>query len=145
MATVVLSDDLWAIIAPLLPPDPPKPKGGRPRLDDRRALNGVLFILKHGLGWQALPKELGFGSGMTCWRRWRTWVEAGVWPKLSQVLLDRLGRAEQIDWDRAHIDSSSVPAPRGAIKPGPRRPIGGNRAANTTCSSKTPASRSLRC
>ena len=127
----LLSDDLWAVISPLLPPHPARPKGGRPPLDDRAALNGILFVLRHGIAWSALPMELGFGSGMTCWRRWRDWTEAGVWPALRQVLLDRLGRAEQIDWSRANIDSISVPAPRGGQKRVRIRPTVGSRAANT--------------
>ena len=129
----LLGDDLWAVIAPLLPAHPARPKGGRPPLDDRAALNGILFVLRHGIPWSALPKGLGFGSGMTCWRRWRDWTEAGVWPALRQVLLDRLGRAGQIDWSRANMDSISVPAPRGGLKQVRTRPTVGNRAASITC------------
>lgn len=55
MSKPLESDELWAIIAPLLPPEPPKPKGGRPRLDDRRVLTGIIFVLKSGIGWELLP------------------------------------------------------------------------------------------
>ena len=71
MATQLVSDELWAAIAHLLPLEPPKPKGGRPRLADRAALTGILFVLKRGMPWEMLPQELGYGSGMTCWRRLR--------------------------------------------------------------------------
>ena len=71
MTKPLLSDDLWAAIAPLLPPVPPRPKGGRPRVSDRAALTGILFVLRTGIPWELLQQELGCGSGMTCWRRLR--------------------------------------------------------------------------
>src|SRR3712207_2986459 len=113
MSTSLLPDDLWNIIAPLLPPEPPKPKGGRPRLPDRAALAGILFVLKTGCPWQALPKELGSGSGSTCWRRLRDWQRAGVWVRLHRLLLDRLRSCRRIDWSRAALDSASIPAKGG--------------------------------
>lgn len=69
MSKPLVSDDLWAVVEPLLPHEPPKPKGGRPRLSDRAALTGIIFVLKSGIPWEMLPQELGCGSGMTCWRR----------------------------------------------------------------------------
>ena len=114
MATPLVPDELWAIVEPLLPPEPPKPKGGRPRVPDRAALTGIIFVLKSGIPWEMLPPELGCGSGMTCWRRLRDWQEAGVWDRLHQTLLDRLGEADRIDWSRASLDSASIPAKRGA-------------------------------
>ena len=62
MAKLLVSDDVWAAIAPLLPPEPPKPRGGRPRLRDRAALTGILFVLHSGLPWEMLPAEMGCGS-----------------------------------------------------------------------------------
>ena len=73
-----MSDALWALIAPLLPTRPPRPKGGRPPLDERKALEGIVFVLRTGIPWAMLPRELGCGSGMTCWRRLRDWQAAGV-------------------------------------------------------------------
>jgi len=113
MAKQLVTDELWAVIAPLLPAEPAKPKGGRPRLDDRKALIGIIFVLKSGIPWEMLPQEMGCGSGMTCWRRLRDWQEAGIWAQLHQVLLERLQADEQIDWSRASLDSASVPAPGG--------------------------------
>ena len=98
----------------MLPPESPKPKGGRPRVPDRAALTGILFVLKTGLPWEYLPQELGCGSGMTCWRRLRDWQVAGVFERLHRALLDRLGRANPIDWSRCSIDSASFPAKKWA-------------------------------
>ena len=71
MAKELVPDELWTIIDPLLPPEPPKPNGGRPRVPDRAALARIIYVLKSGIPWGMLPKELGFGSGVTCWRRLR--------------------------------------------------------------------------
>jgi transposase len=125
-----VNDTLWEAIAPLIPPEPPKPKGGRPRVEDRKALGGILFILRTGIGWQELTTEMGFGSGSTCWRRLEEWQTAGVWARLHRVLLDRLGDADRIDWSRVSVDGSSVAAKRGANKPGRIRRIAANRGRN---------------
>ena len=114
MAKKLVSDELWEVVEPLLPPEPDKTDGGRPRIDERAALTGIIFVLKSGIPWEMLPQEMGCGSGMTCWRRLQEWHEAGVWEELHRVLLDRLGEADQIDFSRASVDSASVAATRGA-------------------------------
>src|SRR5918993_5114320 len=110
MSKPLVTDELWAIVEPLLPPEPPKPKGGRPRVPDRAALTGIVFVLRTGIPWEYRPQELGCGSGMTCWRRLRDWRKAEVWHRLHQTLLERLEAAEQIDWSRASLDTDSVAA-----------------------------------
>ncbi len=130
MRKLLVSDDLWAIVDPLLPPEPPRPKGGRPRVPDRACLTGILFVLKTGIPWEYLPQEMGCGSGVTCWRRLRDWQAAGVWDRLHHTLLDRLGEADRIDWDRASLDSASIPAKRGAMRSAPIPPIGAGQARN---------------
>ena len=96
MSKELITDELWEIIEPLLPPEPPKPRGGRPRVEYRAAaLAGIIFVLKSGIPWEMLPKGMGCGSGSTCWRRLRDWQEAGVWEVLHRVLLDLLlGKAK---------------------------------------------------
>ena len=128
----LLTDALWARIEPLIPPEPPKPKGGRPRVPARATLTGILFVLKTGIAWADLPTELGCGSGVTCWRRLREWQAAGVWGALHRALLDELGVAGKLDWTRASVDAGTVPAPGGAKQPGETRRIGANWAANAT-------------
>jgi transposase len=142
MAKPLVPDDLWAAIEPLLPPERPKLKGGRPRLPDRAALTGILFVLRSGLPWEMLPAEMGCGSGMSCWRRLRDWHEAGVWAALHRTLLERLQAAGQIDWRRAALDSCSIAAKRGARKSGRTRRIVASRVRSAT-SSRMPAAHHL--
>src|SRR5512140_739829 len=104
MSKPIVSDKLWKVISPLLPPKPAKPRGGRPRVSNRAVLTGIIFVLKSGIQWKMLPQEMGCGSGVTCWRRLRDWQEAGIWEELHQVLLNKLGEAGRIDWSRAAVD-----------------------------------------
>jgi transposase len=111
----LISDELWALVEPLFPPRRPAAHGrtGRPRTSDREVLEGIAFVLSTGIGWAKLPTELGYGSGWTCWRRMREWAEAGVFDRLHQTVLDRLGEQGRLDWSRASLDSVSVRAKRG--------------------------------
>ena len=145
MAEPLVSDELWAVVAPLLPPPGAKQKPGRPRVPDRAALTGIIFVLKTGIPWEYLPQEMGCGSGVTCWRRLREWHQAGVWQRLHHVLLNRLGEAGRIDWRRASADSARLPAKRGAVPPAQTRLIGPSRAANTIWWATATASRWRRC
>jgi transposase len=88
---------------------------------DRQVLCGILFVLHTGIQWDYLSQELGFGSGMTCWRRQAAWNEAGVWDQLHLVLLRKLRAAKQLDWSPAVIDSSHVRAVRRGPKAEPAR------------------------
>ncbi len=111
----LVEDRLWDLIEPLLPPRPaPKGPGGRPRVDERAALEGILFVLHTGCRWRDLPPRLGYGSGHTAWRRLRAWQQAGVWDRLHRLVLDELSEAQRIDWSRGCVDSVSVRAKRGA-------------------------------
>jgi transposase len=117
MAAALVPDGLWDVIEPLLPLPKPKPQGGRPRIPDRACLRGILFVLRSGVPWEMLPKELGCGSGMTCWRRLRDWQESGIWQLIHYGLLDWLCRFNRIDWSRAVVDSCSVRAVFGGSRP----------------------------
>ena len=140
MSKPLVSDELGALVAPLLPAETPKPKGGRPRISDRAALTGIIFVLKSGIPWEMLPPEMGCGSGVTCWRRLRDWQAAGVWDALHRTLLNRLGEADRIDWSRASLDSASIPAKRGASASGRTRRIAANRARSAILWSSEAAS-----
>ncbi len=134
MATELLPDELWHEIKPLLPPSPPpSSKGGRPPVDNRDALRGILFVTRTGIPWQMLPKEVFGVSGSSCWRRLRDWTALGVWPDLHKRLLNRLGKAGGVNLDRVVVDSQSVRALRGARTPDPTLRIAANAAANAMC------------
>ena len=107
----LVSDELWEQVAPLLPLEPkPSPLGGRPRVTNRQAFTGVVFVLKTGIPWQFLPIEMGCGSGSTCWRRFAEWTQLSVWSTLHNLFLSQLGKAGAINLERAVIDSASVRA-----------------------------------
>ena len=117
MARPLVSDELWAIVEPLIPTVPRRFRHpGRKRIPDRQVLTGILFVLQTGIPWEYLPQEMGCGSGMTCWRRLKEWQEQGVWQRLHEVLLARLHAADRIDWSRAVIDGSHIRAVGGASR-----------------------------
>ena len=128
MAKPLLPNALWELIRPHIPLHPPRPKGGRPPLDDRKALIGIIFVLKTGIPWEYLPQEMNCGCGMTCWRRLRDWWRAGVWDKIHTILLSRLRACKKIDFTRFLIDTSHVRAVGGGMQTGPspvdRRKLG---------------------
>ena len=134
MAKPILDDRLWKVIEPLFPLPKKRRRRypGRKPIDNRKALCAILFVLKTGLPWEYLPQELGWGSGMTAWRRLHAWQKQGVWKKVHEALLAHLQGAEQIDWSRAIIDSSSVRAVHGGKKRAPVPQIALNLAASIT-------------
>ena len=129
----LVEDELWELVEPLIPvPQRRVRNPGRRRLPDRLCLQGILFVLHTGIGWEHLPQELGFGSGMTCWRRLRDWNDAGVWQRLHEVMLARLREANRIDWSRAVVDSSHVRAVKGGPPRGRARSTAAGRAPSIT-------------
>lgn len=132
MAKELVSDELWAIVEPLLPPEKERRyrNPGRKPMDRRRVFTGILFVLKSGIPWEMLPQEMGCGSGMTCWRYLHAWQEAGVWQKVHEVLLAKLREADKIDWSRAVVDSGSVRSVLGGRKAARIPRTGENLGAN---------------
>lgn len=117
VAPWIVSDAFWSRVERVLPKKERRFRyPGRKRLDDRAALQGILFVLHTGMAWRHLPLELGFGSGSTCYRRMVEWQDAGVWEQLHALLLAELRAADQIEWSRAVADSSHVQAKKGAPK-----------------------------
>jgi transposase len=115
MAKPIIDDALWERIAPFLPPKPRRSRfAGRKPLDNRKALTGILFVLKTGIAWEDVPQELGCGSGMSCWRRLHEWQKTGLWQILQQLLIAKLPDAQKIDWSRSEAGSESRRAVMGS-------------------------------
>jgi transposase len=143
VAPWIVSDELWELVEPLLPKTERRFRyPGRKRFPDREALQGILFVLHTGIAWTQLPAELGFGSGVTCWRRLDQWQRVGVWERLHAVLLARLRAAGELEWSRAIADSSQVQAKKGAPKRARARSTVAVPAPNTISSSMRRGSRS---
>lgn len=106
-----IPDQLWEQIAPFLPEQRPKPRGGRPRVPDRVVLAGVVYRMKTGCQWKALPRK--FGSGSTCHLRFQAWVEQGVFADIFAGLVAYYDFKRGIKWDWASLDSATVKAPKG--------------------------------
>ena len=125
VASWELSDSLWARIEPVLP----KPKsryrgrgknrkhiGGRPVAAHRQLMTGILYVLRTGGQWNALPKE--FGSGKTAHRYFQRWVRAGVFKRLWQAGLSEYDELKGIDWKWQAADGAMTKAPLGGEKTG---------------------------
>ena len=115
LADDLVPDELWALVAPLLPAPPRPPYGGRNRtISDRACLAAIVYMARTSTPWRLLPtQELGCGSPATVWRRLNQWANAGVFEQLHLVVLDRLGAQGRLDWSRAAVDTMSVRAKRG--------------------------------
>jgi transposase len=111
----LVPDQLWAMVASLLPTSPRPPYGGRRRIiPDRNCFAAVVFMARTSTPWRLLPtQELGCGSPATVWRRLNQWARAGVFEALHLEILNRLGEQGRLDWSRASLDSMSVRARRG--------------------------------
>lgn len=113
MGRIHLTDRQWAFVHPYLPPPA---RTGRPRTDDRRTIEGILYVLITGCRWQDLPRE--YGAPTTVWRRLKRWGEEGVWERIWRAALAALDRRGQLDWTKALLDGSFAPAKNGGDKVG---------------------------
>lgn len=108
-----IPEPLWQMLKVLLPSELPKPKGGRPRNDERAVLGGIIYRLRTGCQWRAIPRE--FGSGQTCHRRFQEWERAGVFQKMFICMLHYYDHRRGIQWQWGALDSVIVKAPKGGI------------------------------
>lgn len=113
MSRIHLTDQQWAFIQPLLPPPA---RTGRPRANDRRTIEGILYILITGSRWQDLPRD--FGAPTTVWRRLKRWSAMGIWERIWRAALTELDRQDMLDWSMAFLDGSFAPARKGGDKVG---------------------------
>src|SRR5215218_1397519 len=111
MAWRRLTKEQWEAIREHLPQRKPSVQGGRPRVDDRRCFEGILWILWTGAQWSELPRR--YGSPSTCWRRLKEWEEMGLLLKLWRVFLAQLNDQQKLRWDECFADGSFIPAKKG--------------------------------
>ena len=114
-----VSDELWKKIEPLLPKHKPSPKGGRPRVPDRQAMDGIFFVLRTGCQWNAL-NETGICSSSTAHLRFQEWTVAGVFQKLWATGLKDYDELQGIDWSWQSMDGAMTKAPLGGEKMRPQ-------------------------
>jgi transposase len=126
-------ETMWREVDPLIPvPQRRFLYPGRKRFSVRACLEGILSVLRWGIPWNELPNTPGRPSGKTCWRRFDEWQKAGVWPQLVERLQTRLAQADQVDWERAIVDSTIVAAKRGALKSARTLPTGAVQPQSST-------------
>lgn len=112
-----LTDDFWEQIEPFLPNVESSPNGGRPRIPDRTVMSGIIFRLRTGCQWKAIPRQ--FGSGATCHRRFQSWCATGVFRTIFAALVGYYDAQRGIDWQWASLDSATVKSPKGGDCTGP--------------------------
>jgi transposase len=113
-----LLDALWTRIAPLLPPQPDRPKGGRPRADDRACFEGIVYVLRNGIRWNAMPKC--YPSSTACWNRYALWTRLGIWSTIWAMVLEELQAAGKLDLSELAIDATFAEARKGGTASEPQ-------------------------
>lgn len=116
-----ISDELWAVLAPLLPEHVNRHRfgGGRPRVADRRCADAIFYVLRTGCQWEAL-NQTELCAKSTAHDRFQEWVEAGVFLKLWQAGLERFDELHGIDWEWLSMDGAMTKAPLGGEKNRPQ-------------------------
>jgi transposase len=127
-----IPDELWKRIEVWIPKRRRSPKGGRPSVADRRAMSGILYRLRTGCQWDAIPSE--FGSRSTCYRRFVEWTRAGVFKMMHVEMLLYYDEQRGVDWEWCSLDSASVKAPKGGASPVPILQIVASLARSATSS-----------
>ena len=106
-----MPEPLWELAEPLLPPEPAKPKGGRPRVDRRRVMDGIYYRLRTGCQWKAIPRSLMASS--TVHDYFQAWQEAGVFYRLWHEALKLYDDKVGIEWLWQALDGAMTKAPLG--------------------------------
>ena len=144
MTRYLLSDEQWARLAPLLPPE--RPPTGRPARPHRAVVEAILWRLRTGAPWRDLPEA--FGPWQTAYSRLRRWEAAGVWGRALAALQAEADADGRLDWLRHHLDGTVVRAHQhaaGAKRGAATRPSAAPGAASppsSTCGPRAAASRS---
>ncbi|MCX8500587.1 MAG: IS5 family transposase [Alphaproteobacteria bacterium] len=112
-----IPDDMWTIIQPLLPARRPAGTPGQPQLCFRRVLNGILYVMRTGCQWKAVPRV--YGSGSSVHRYFQQWVTLGVFDRCWAIVLERYDDLVGIGWEWLSADGTMLKAPLGGEKCGP--------------------------
>lgn len=112
-----MPDAMWERIQPLIPPEPPKPKGGRPRNDDRQMMDAIFYVLRTGVQWKALPRSIAAGS--SAHDRFQEWQQAGVFHRMWESGLLTYDELQRIGWEWQAMDGAITKAPLGGAETGP--------------------------
>lgn len=104
-----LTDEQWLFIKPLLPP---QPVVGRKRADDRKTINGILYVLVTGCRWREMPQC--YGAYQTVWRRHKVWSEEGVWGKILAALQSKAYALGKLDMNTVTVDSTLIDSKKAA-------------------------------
>jgi transposase len=109
----LVPDELWALVAPLVPQFTPRRQGGGTTpVDDRAVFTAIVFVLTSGCAWRHLPPSFGV-TVPTAHRRFTEWTRAGLWSRVHRAVLDELGGQGLIDWSRVVVDAAAVRAKKG--------------------------------
>ena len=106
-----VSDEFWEKVQPLIPPAPSHAKGGRTRMDDREAFAAMIYVLRTGIQWNALPREMGASS--TVHDRYQEWERLGFFEELWRAGLLEYDELEGIEWEWQALDGAMTKAPLG--------------------------------
>jgi transposase len=109
---------MWERVAPLIPPHPPQPKGGRPRVPDEECFRGIVYQLRNAIRWNDMPDQ--FPSGSTCWRRFNLWTKLGLWTEVHRIILEELEAANRLDLSELTIDATFAEARKGGARSEPQ-------------------------
>jgi len=109
-----IPDALWERVDLILPIYKPSPQGGRPRLDLRKVVTGILYVLRTGCQWKAMPEQFGSGSAIHAY--FQEWVKLGVFRELWQMALEEYDDLKGIDWEWQSLDGAMNKSPLGGEK-----------------------------
>lgn len=102
----------WAVLKPLLPKQK-FVRGGRPRANDKKTFDGILWVLRTGAQWSEMPRR--YGSPTTAWRRLKAWEEDGTWGKIWHKLLQVLSQDDKLKLSIGMVDGTFAPAKKGGV------------------------------
>ena len=112
-----VGDDLWKTIETVVSELDPPAETGRPRIDSRSALNGIIYQMRSGCQWNHLPEE--FGDDSSVHRQLQRWIEKGIFERIWAVLVECCDELRGVSWEWQSADAAMGKARFGGDKIGP--------------------------